>query len=111
MCWYAVAHPALFHCLFYTLDLRRFKGVGVNEVKIGYGSNKKTRNILPNGFYKFRVSNVKELEMLLMHNTKYCAEIASNVSARARSAIVERAAQLNVLVSNGNAKLRAEENE
>ena len=83
----------------------------MNEVKIGYGSNKKTRNILPNGFYKFRISNVKELEMLLMHNSKYCAEIASNVSARARSAIVERAAQLNVLVSNGNAKLRAEENE
>ena len=83
----------------------------MNEVKIGYGSNKKTRNILPNGFYKFRISNVKELEMLLMHNRKYCAEIASNVSARARKDIVERAAQLNVVVSNGNAKLRAEENE
>jgi len=90
---------------------RRFKGVGVNEVKIGYGSNKKTRNLLPNGFYKFRVSNVKDLELLLMHNRKYCAEIASNVSARSRKAIVERAAQLNVLVSNGNAKLRAEESE
>ena len=89
----------------------RFKGVGVNEVKIGYGSNKKTRNLLPNGFYKFRVSNVKDLELLLMHNRKYCAEIASNVSARSRKAIVERAAQLNVLVSNGNAKLRAEESE
>ena len=89
----------------------RFKGVGVNEVKIGYGSNKKTRNLLPNGFYKFRVSNVADVEMLLMQNRKYCAEIASNVSARSRKAIVERAAQLNVLVSNGNAKLRAEENE
>ena len=89
----------------------RFKGVGVNEVKIGYGSNKKTRNLLPNGFYKFRVSNVADVEMLLMQNRKYCAEIASNVSARSRKAIVERAAQLNVLVTNGNAKLRAEESE
>merc|ERR1711904_293410 len=50
---------------------RRFKGVGQNEVKIGYGSNKKTRNILPNGFYKFRVSSVKDVELLLMHNRKY----------------------------------------
>ena len=26
---------------------------------IGYGSNKKTRHMLPNGFFKFTVSNVK----------------------------------------------------
>ena len=32
------------------------------------GSDAKTRNILPNGFYKFVVHNVKELDMLLMHN-------------------------------------------
>lgn len=32
------------------------------------GSDKKTRNILPNGFYKFLVHNAKELELLLMHN-------------------------------------------
>lgn len=32
------------------------------------GSDKRTRNILPNGFYKFLVHNVKELELLLMHN-------------------------------------------
>lgn len=58
---------------------------------IGYGSNKKTRHMLPNGvlrglwqnmpqvsrdlqfsppagFFKFVVSNVKELELLMMHN-------------------------------------------
>lgn len=32
------------------------------------GSDKRTRNLLPNGFYKFLVHNVKELELLLMHN-------------------------------------------
>ena len=26
---------------------------------IGYGSNKKTKHLLPNGFFKFTVSNVK----------------------------------------------------
>ncbi len=35
---------------------------------VGYGSNKKTRNVLPNGFYKFLVHNVEEVDMLLMHN-------------------------------------------
>ena len=28
-------------------------------VRIGYGSNKKTRGLLPNGFKKFVVHNVK----------------------------------------------------
>ena len=29
--------------------------------KIGYGSNKKTRHMLPNGFHRFRVYNVNDL--------------------------------------------------
>lgn len=35
---------------------------------IGYGSDKKTRHYLPNGFKKFVVHNVKDLELLMMHN-------------------------------------------
>jgi large subunit ribosomal protein L32e len=46
---------------------RRFKGT-IPQPSIGYGSDKTTRNLLPNGFYKFLVHNPKELEMLLMHN-------------------------------------------
>ena len=42
---------------------------------IGYGSNKKTRHMLKNGFKKFLVHNVKELELLMMHNTVYAAEV------------------------------------
>ena len=89
---------------------RRFKGA-IRMPKIGYGSNKKTRNMLPNGFYKFVVNNVDELEMLMMHNKTYCAEIAHNVSTRKRKVIVERADQLGIRVTNARAKLRAEDNE
>ena len=47
--------------------------------------------MLPNGFYKFVVHNVKELEVLMMQNRKYAAEIAHNVSGRKRQEIIERA--------------------
>ena len=89
---------------------RRFKGV-VRMPKIGYGSNKKTKDLRPDGFYTFRVTNVKDIELLLMHNRKYAAELAHNLSSRKRKIIIERAAQLNVKVINPHARLRSEEHE
>ena len=89
---------------------RKFKGLPPHP-NVGYGSNKKTRHLLPNGFLKFVVHNVADLDLLLMHNRKYCAEVAHNVSAQNRKAIVERAQQLNVNVINKSAKLRSEEDE
>jgi large subunit ribosomal protein L32e len=80
-------------------------------VQAGYGTNAKTKHMLPNGFYKFVVSNVADVELLLMHNRKYAAEVAHNVSAKSRKAIVARAAQLNIKVLNANARLRAEQAE
>jgi large subunit ribosomal protein L32e len=78
---------------------------------IGYRSNKKTKHTLPSGFRKFLVHSVNELEVLLMCNKSYCAEIAHNVSSKNRKSILERAAQLAIRVTNPNARLCSEEKE
>ncbi|EFP85048.2 60S ribosomal protein L32 [Puccinia graminis f. sp. tritici CRL 75-36-700-3] len=87
---------------------RRFKGQ-LPMPSIGYGSNKKTRHLMPNGYKKFVVNNPGEVDLLLMHNTTFAAEIAHNVSARKRIEIIEKARILGVKVTNAAAKLRSEE--
>ncbi|KAF6361700.1 hypothetical protein mRhiFer1_009928 [Rhinolophus ferrumequinum] len=55
---------------------RRFKGQ-ILMPNTGDGSNKKTKHMLPRGFREVLVHNVKELEVLLMCNKSYCAEIVT----------------------------------
>merc|ERR1711862_10817 len=78
-------------------------------VKIGYGSNKRTRHVLPNGLKKVLVSNERDLEMLLMNNRTYCGELAANLGAVLRKRLVQRAAELNVTLTNCKGKVATEE--
>ncbi|KAK1827222.1 putative cytosolic 60S ribosomal protein Rpl32 [Podospora conica] len=86
---------------------RRFKS-NLAMPSIGYGSNKKTKHMMPSGHKAFLVSNVKDVELLLMHNKTYAAEIAHNVSSRKRIEIIARAKQLSVKVTNAKAKVTTE---
>jgi large subunit ribosomal protein L32e len=87
---------------------RRFKGA-IPMPSIGYGSDKRTRNIHPNGFKSVVIQNVSELDMLMMHNRTYAATVGHSVSSRVRKLIIERAEQIAVRVTNANARLRAED--
>nr|ALS05032.1 60S ribosomal protein L32 [Centropages dorsispinatus] len=89
---------------------RKFRGM-YKLPGIGYGSAKATKHMMPSGFRKVLVHNVKELEVLMMQNKKFCAEIAHGVSSKNRKNLVERAQQLAIRVTNPSAKVRSEENE
>lgn len=55
-------------CIYIFLKLLNFYIWIILLNKSNIGSDKTTRNLLPNGFYKFVVHNPKELEMLMMQN-------------------------------------------
>merc|ERR1712086_1065752 len=78
---------------------RKFRGKTLMP-NIGYGSYK-----------KFLVHNVKELELLMMHNTVYAAEVAHDVSLKTRGEINDRADALDIKVLNRNARMTTEDDE
>ena len=43
-------------------------------LQIGYGSNKKTRHLMPSGHKAFLVHNPADVDLLLMHNKTFAAE-------------------------------------
>ena len=56
--------------------------------------------MLPNYKKKFVVNNPEELELLLMNNEKYCAEIGATVGTNKRIQILQRAKELRIRITN-----------
>jgi large subunit ribosomal protein L32e len=83
---------------------RRYKGQLLMP-KIGYGSDNASKFMMPTGLRKVTISNLKELEMLLMKKDVIAAEIAHNVSTRSREAILKKARQLSIKITNPHGRL------
>jgi large subunit ribosomal protein L32e len=89
---------------------RRMRG-NQKEMKIGNKQDAKTRHMLPNGFKKLLISCEKDAELLLMNNGTYCGEIAQGISVAKRLRIVQRCKELNVRLTNAQAKSKKESTE
>jgi len=46
-----------------------------STAQIGFGSNKKTRHMMPSGHKAFLVNNTRDVDLLLMHNKTFAAEL------------------------------------
>jgi len=83
---------------------RRFKSNN-RTVKIGFGTQKSHRHILPCGFKKFVANNGRDLDMLLLQNRVYAVQFAHNLSVRKRIAMLKKARQLDLRVLNAGARI------
>merc|ERR1712166_1116800 len=89
---------------------RRFKGTQ-KMPKVGSKQAEKTRHTLANGFKKMLITCEKDMELLLMNNRVYCGEIAQGICVGKRLRIVQRAKELNVRLTNAQAKAKKESTE
>ena len=80
---------------------RRFKGKTIMP-GIGFGTTTKARNLTKNGFFKIRVFNSKDLNMLIMTNRKFEAEIGKNVGAKKKNQIMRKALEYDIKILNPN---------
>ena len=67
---------------------------------IGFGSNSKTRNRNLNGLFKIQIFNVRDLNMLVMSNRKFEAEIGKGVGIKKKGLILKKALNLDIKISN-----------
>ena len=64
--------------------------------------------MMPSGHKAFLVHNPKDVDLLLMHNKTYAAEIAHAVSSKKRIEIIAKAKTLGVKVTNPKARVTTE---
>lgn len=89
---------------------RRFKGKTLMP-NIGYGSNSKTRNKTKNGLFRIQVFNPKDLDMLIVSNREFEAEIGKGVGAKKKNLILKKAIILDIKISNPFKNYSSKEND
>jgi len=87
---------------------RKYRGTPTHPT-CGFGSDKETKFMLPNGFKPYLVHNEKDLEPLFTQNSVYAAVIAHSVGGALRRKIEAVAQEKKILVVNGGARQRKQE--
>ncbi|EAX87626.1 ribosomal protein L32, putative [Trichomonas vaginalis G3] len=87
---------------------RKYRGTPLHP-SAGFGSDKETRFMLPNGFIPVIVRSLKDLDMLLTKNTTHGAMISAQVSAKLQQEIIKKAQELNIEILNQARKHVAQE--
>jgi large subunit ribosomal protein L32e len=82
---------------------RKYRGTP-SHPSPGFGSDRATKFMLPNGFKPYLVHNEKDLDALFTQNGTYAAVIGHAVGRALRRKIEETAAERRILVVNGGAR-------
>jgi large subunit ribosomal protein L32e len=88
---------------------RKYRGTPTHPGS-GFGSDKETKYMLPNGFKPYLVHNERDLEPLFTQNTKYAVVIGHATGGALRRKIEQIASEKNLLVVNGGARQKKQEN-
>lgn len=75
----------------------------------GYGSDRETRFMLPDGFKPVLVRTMKDLEALTSLNKTHCAVMAKQTSARLRREMEEKAQEIGVKIQNAGTRVLKKE--
>jgi large subunit ribosomal protein L32e len=87
---------------------RKYRGTP-SHPSCGFGSDKETKGMLPNGFKPYLVQSLKDLEPLFTQNAKYAVVITHPVGAILRRKIEQAAADKGLLVVNAGARQKKQE--
>ena len=75
----------------------------------GFGTDKETKFMTPEGWFPVIVRTVKDLDMLLTKNTTHCAVISHQCGGALRRQIEKKAEELDIHVCNAGFRMKKEE--
>ncbi|EAX88076.1 ribosomal protein L32, putative [Trichomonas vaginalis G3] len=84
---------------------RKYRGTPLHP-GAGFGSDKATRFMLPNGFIPVLVRSIKDLDMLITKNTTHGAMIAKQVGLKLHQEIINKAQELDIQILNESRKVK-----